>query len=120
MELFYHFFLGDYVGYSYGETHYGQLTVKSNKGNELNIPYHGRTLEGDLVYEEQSLHFVMSKAIRSTSIIKTFSLLNNFSSTPVAISQIGIPKNATQYFKVNILVNYHFIFIRIISTILIT
>lgn len=90
----------DYVGYSYGETHYGQLTVKSNKGNELNIPYHGRTLEGDLVYEEQSLHFVMSKAIRSTSIIKTFSLLNNFSSTPVAISQIGIPKNATQYFKI--------------------
>uniref|UniRef100_A0A2S2Q8B7 Transmembrane protein n=1 Tax=Sipha flava TaxID=143950 RepID=A0A2S2Q8B7_9HEMI len=90
----------DYVGYSYGETHYGQLTVKSNKGSELNIPYHGRTLEGDLVYEEQSLHFVMSKAIRSTSIIKTFSLLNNFSSTPVAISQIGIPKNATQYFKI--------------------
>lgn len=90
------------MGYSYGETHYGQLTVKSNKGNELNIPYHGRTLEGDLVYEEQSLHFVMSKAIRSTSIIKTFSLLNNFSSTPVAISQIGVPKNATQYFKVNV------------------
>lgn len=66
----------------------------------MNIPYHGRTLEGDLVYEEQSLHFVMSKAIRSTSIIKTFTLLNNFSSTPVAISQIGVPKNATQYFKV--------------------
>jgi len=62
------------------------------------------------VYEEQSLHFVMSKAIRSTSIIKTFSLLNNFSSTPVAISQIGIPKNATQYFKVNILMNYYFYF----------
>jgi len=77
------------------------------------------------VYEEQSLHFVMSKAIRSTSIIKTFSLLNNFSSTPVAISQIGIPKNATQYFKVNILMNYYFYFFSnvihtIISTILIT
>lgn len=74
----------------------------------MNIPYHGRTLEGDLVYEEQSLHFVMSKAIRSTSIIKTFSLLNNFSSTPVAISQIGIPKNATQYFKVILLIIYKF------------
>jgi len=76
------------------------------------------------VYEEQSLHFVMSKAIRSTSIIKTFSLLNNFSSTPVAISQIGIPKNATQYFKVNILINYYFYlnfqFFLQISTILIT
>lgn len=96
--------LGDYVGYSYGETHCGKLTVKSNKGNELNIPYHGRTLEGDLVYEEQSLHFVMSKAIHLTSIIKTFSLLNNFSSTPVAISQIKIPKNATQFFKVIILI----------------
>ncbi|XP_050520988.1 transmembrane protein 131 [Daktulosphaira vitifoliae] len=90
----------DYVGYSYGETHCGSLTVKSNKGSELFIPYCGRTLEGDLVYEKESLHFVMSKAIHSTSIIKTFSLLNNFSSTPVAISQIVMPKNTSQYFKI--------------------
>lgn len=60
------------------------------------------------MYEEQSLHFVMSKAIRSTSIIKTFSLLNNFSSTPVAISQIRVPKNATQYFKVIVLLVFNF------------
>lgn len=57
----------------------------------------------------------MSKAIRSTSIIKTFSLLNNFSSTPVAISQIGVPKNATQYFKVTTLtIYYYYIFLNLI------